>query len=227
MTEHRQLSVSAREQTGKGATRALRRAAFVPATLYGGDEAAASLSLSSRDLTQELEQGGFYTRIYDLNLDGKKIRALPRDVQHHPVSGAPYHVDFMRVTDRTKIRVWVPVHFANEETCVGLREGGVLNIVRHEIEMHCTAGAIPSELVVDLVPFALGDSIHIDAVDLPQGVRPVIERNFTIATIAAPSALRSEAEEAAEAEAAEAEAGEGAETPEAGEGQAEEGKESA
>ena len=225
MTEHRVLAVSAREGTGKGATRALRRNNFVPATLYGGNESAASIAVASRALAIELEQGGFYTRIYDLNLDGKKIRALPREVQHHPVSGVPYHVDFLRVTDRTKLRVWVPMRFANEESCAGLREGGVLNIVRHEVEMHCTAGAIPSELVVDLAPFALGDSIHVDAVDLPQGVRPVIERNFTIATIAAPSALRSEAEEAeaAEAEAAE-EGAEASATAEGGDDKATEGK---
>ncbi|MDA7981890.1 MAG: 50S ribosomal protein L25/general stress protein Ctc [Alphaproteobacteria bacterium] len=214
--EERTLSAVTRENTGTGSARAHRRRDFVPAVLYGGDKEAVAIAIPKKELMFEVDSEDFLTRIYEITVGDEKVRALPRAVQNHPVNGRAQHIDFQRVDERTRLRVQVPVRFLNEENCQGLREGGVLNIVRHRIEIHCRAAAIPSEIVVDLEGFMLGESIHADKAQWPAGVRPVLERNFTIATVAAPSALRAEALEAAEAEEAEAAAeaeGEG-ETPE-------------
>jgi large subunit ribosomal protein L25 len=138
--------------------------------------------------------------VVEITVDGKTHRTLPRDVQFHPVSDRPIHVDFLRVSADSLITVNVPVRFENEALSPGLKRGGVLNVVRHEIEMKCPANAIPDDIVVDVTGFEVGDSIHISVVKLPEGVKPVIDRDFTIATIAAPSGLKSQeaAEEAAE-----------------------------
>jgi large subunit ribosomal protein L25 len=192
------LSAEPRAQAGKGAARAVRRLGRVPAIVYGGGEAPAPISLDPRELSRALAGRGFLARLVDIKLDGRALRTLPRDVQYHPVSDAPLHVDFMRVGATTRLTVEVPVAFVNHEMSLGLRRGGILNIVRHEIELVCPVDNIPGQLVVDLSGLDIGDSVHISAVALPEGCRPrIVDRDFTIASIAASSALREEAATAA------------------------------
>lgn len=194
------LAAEARDRAGKGASRAVRREGRVPAVIYGNREAALSIHVEEKLLTKMLHTGHFMNSVVEITVDGKTHRTLPRDVQFHPVSDRPIHVDFLRVSADSLITVNVPVRFENEAASPGLKRGGVLNVVRHEIEMKCPANAIPDDIVVDVTGFDVGDSIHISSVKLPEGVKPVIDRDFTIATIAAPSGLKSQeaAEEAAE-----------------------------
>lgn len=194
------LAAEARDRAGKGASRAVRREGRVPAVIYGNKEAAVPIHVEEKLLTKMLHTGHFMNSVVEITVDGKTHRTLPRDVQFHPVTDRPIHVDFLRVSADSLITVNVPVRFENEAASPGLKRGGVLNIVRHEIEMKCPANAIPDDIVVDVTGFEVGDSIHISSVKLPTGVKPVIDRDFTIATIAAPSGLKSQeaAEEAAE-----------------------------
>ena len=188
MAQHIALTAETRAQAGKGAARAIRRNGRIPAVIYGDSKDPLSISLDPRELNRELNKPGFFATLIDISLDGSKNLVLCRDIQLHPVTDVAMHADFLRVTDRTRIAVEVPVHFLNEEDCPGLRAGGVLNIVRHEVELNCRAGAIPSEIAIDLANSEIGDSIHISDVSLPDGVTPVIDdRDFTIATIAAPN----------------------------------------
>ncbi len=196
------LAAEARDRAGKGASRAVRREGRVPAVIYGNKEAAVAIHVEEKLLTKMLHTGHFMNSVVEITVDGKTHRTLPRDVQFHPVSDRPVHVDFLRVSADSLITVNVPVRFENEAASPGLKRGGVLNVVRHEIEMKCPANAIPDDIVVDVTGFEVGDSIHISAVKLPDGVKPVIDRDFTIATIAAPSGLKSQ--EAADEAAAEA-----------------------
>ena len=195
------LAAEARDRAGKGASRAVRREGRVPAVIYGNREAALSIHVEEKLLTKMLHTGHFMNSVVEITVDGKTHRTLPRDVQFHPVTDRPIHVDFLRVAADALITVNVPVRFENEAASPGLKRGGVLNVVRHEVEVKVPANAIPDDIVVDVTGFDVGDSIHISAVKLPQGVKPVIDRDFTIATIAAPSGLKSQ--EAAEEAAAE------------------------
>ena len=194
------LAAEARDRAGKGASRAVRREGRVPAVIYGNKEAAVSIHVEEKRLVKLLSTGHFMNSVVEIELDGKTHRTLPRDVQFHPVSDRPIHVDFLRVSANSLITVNVPVRFENEAASPGLKRGGVLNVVRHEVEVKVPANAIPDDIVVDVTGFEVGDSIHISAVKLPKNVTPVIDRDFTIATIAAPSGLKSQeaAEEAAE-----------------------------
>jgi large subunit ribosomal protein L25 len=208
MAEHIALNAEARSQVGKGAARATRRQGRIPAVIYGDRKEPVSISLDPKDLSRELAKPGFFATLIDISVDGAKNLVLCRDLQRHPVTDRAQHADFLRVTDRTRIAVDVPVSFVNEDDCPGLRAGGVLNIVRHEIELNCRAGAIPTQITIDLAGHDIGDSIHISEVTLPDGVTPVIgDRDFTIATIAAPSVVEitEGEEEAEETEALEAE----------------------
>jgi len=175
------------------------------------------VSMEPRDLERELKTGAFLATVYDLTVNGGTERVLPRDVQFDPVSDRALHVDFLRVSSTTRVTVEIPVHFLNEEQSPGLERGGLLNVVRHEIEFHCRADAIPHSIDIDLTGLDIGDSVHISSVSLPEGVVPTItDRDFTIATIAAPTVIQEEAAEEEEAE----EAAEGEEA-EAAEGEAE------
>lgn len=197
------FSAEIRERAGKGAARADRRLGHVPGVIYGNKEKPVMITLAPRDLKKELHKPGFFTRLFDVDINGEKHRVLPRDVQIHPLTDAPLHIDFMRVTADTTITVEVPVIFTNEALSPGIKRGGVLNIVRHEIELICKAMEIPHSLTVNLEGLEIGDGIHISDIQLPAGVRPTIaDRDFTIATIAAPSVLKTAEEEKAEAEAA-------------------------
>ncbi|MFC7049620.1 50S ribosomal protein L25/general stress protein Ctc [Emcibacter nanhaiensis] len=209
------LKAELREKAGKGSSRALRREGKIPAVVYGNKKDPVTVTIDRIELVKQLNTGGFLNTTYDIEVGGKKEMVLPRDVQFHPVTDWPLHVDFLRLAQDATVNINIPVHFVNEETCPGLKAGGVLNVVRHEVEFSCPANAIPEAIEIDISALELGESVHISSVKLPEGVTPVIEdRDFTIATIAAPSGLKSaEAEEAEEgegeaAEAAEEEAGE-------------------
>jgi large subunit ribosomal protein L25 len=192
-----ELKAEAREQVGKGSARAVRRNGKVPAVIYGDKQAPLSIALGYKDLYYKIHGGGFLTTVATIDLDGKKIQVLPKAYQLDPVKDTPVHVDFLRVGKDTEVNVAVPVHFINEEKSPGIKRGGVLNIVRHEVELHCPANAIPDALTVDLTGLQIGDSIHISAIKLASNVRPVIsDRDFTVATIAAPAVLAPEEEEA-------------------------------
>ncbi len=201
------LPAERRERVGKGATRAVRRAGRVPAVIYGDRKDPLTISLDPRDVDRELHKPGFFATLVDIDVDGKKHRVLPRDVQFDPVSDRTTHVDFLRVAQDTQVTVNVPVAFLNEEESPGLKRGGVLNVVRYEIEFVCRADAIPPQIEVDLTGLEIGDSVHISQVHVPEGATPTIsDRDFTIATVAAPSAVKAEAAE--EQAAAEGEEGE-------------------
>lgn len=211
-----------REPGGKGPARRARRAGMVPAIIYGGAEAPITLTLERRLLAQALGDPRFFIRLVDLEVSGAKHRVLPRDVQFDPVSDQPLHVDFLRFDPNKRIAVAVPVRFENERESVGIKRGGILNVVRHEVEVYCTADSIPSELVADLDGLDIGDSVHASSIPLPEGIAFVItERDFTVATVAPPTVLVEETDEAAEegeegadADAAEGEAGAEAEAEE-------------
>lgn len=205
MAETTTFAAEARAASGKGAARTLRRAGRVPGVVYGEKKAQQLISLESRLLKRALGDPHFYSTLCTLELDGQKIRALPREMQVHPVTDEPIHADFVRVSRGSTVTVTVPVEFVNEEASPGLKRGGVLNIVRREVELVCPADSIPSQIVLDLDGFDINDSLHISNAKLPPGVHPTIaDRDFTIASISAPSGLATEEEEA-EAEAAEAE----------------------
>jgi large subunit ribosomal protein L25 len=200
MPEIISLSAEPRERAGKGAARATRRAGRVPAIVYGDKKDPVLISLEPRELGRALARPGFFAHLIDLKVDGTTQRTLPRDVQYHPVTDAPIHIDFLRVGAGAQVTVAVPVVFINHDRAPGLRRGGILNIVRHGIELLCSVDNIPERIVVDLDGLDIGDSIHIGAIEIPEGTRSVIhERDFTIATIAASSAVREEAAAAAAA----------------------------
>jgi large subunit ribosomal protein L25 len=188
------LSAELRASAGKGAARATRRAGRVPGIVYGGDREPMPISLEPRELSRALARRGFFATLVDLTVDGAVQRALPREVQYHPATDKPLHVDFMRVATTARVTVTVPVVFVDHEQSIGLRRGGILNIVRHGIELNCPVDGIPDHLTVSLSGLDIGDSVHISAVALPESCRPTITgRDFTIASIAASSAVREEA----------------------------------
>jgi large subunit ribosomal protein L25 len=199
-----ELTASVRNRVGKGAARASRREGKIPAVIYGDKQAPIAIELSHKDVYLKLHAGGFLTTVATIDVDGEKIRVIPRDYALHPVTDQPVHVDFLRVSAGSTIHVEIPVQFINEDKSPGLKRGGVLNIVRHEVEVNCPADSIPEHIVVDLTGLDINDSVHISAIQLPANVKPVIDRDFTIATIAAPAALTSQ--EQAEADAAAAKA---------------------
>jgi len=207
MSAVKELKASPRDRVGKGAARALRRDGQIPAVIYGGGAAPTPIALNANTMTQLIYAGHFKTTVFEVDVDGRKTRVIPRDYALDPVKDMPIHVDFLRVAAGQTITVEVPVHFLNSETAPGIKNGGVLNVVRHAVEVEAPADRIPDAIEVDLAGAQMGDSIHISSVKLPAGVTPTIDRDFTIATIAAPAGLgaKVEAEEAAAAEAAKTE----------------------
>ena len=206
MSQTYELKAEARERVGKGSAREVRRNGKVPAVIYGDKQAPLAIALNYKDVYYKIHGGGFMTTIATIDVDGKKIEVLPKDYQLDPVRDFPMHVDFLRVGKNTIVTVNIPVHFLNDEKSPGIKRGGVLNIVRHEVELHCPADAIPDFLTVDLTGRDIGDSIHISAIELPKGVTPVIsDRDFTIATIASSSGMKAEAQEETEVEETETE----------------------
>jgi large subunit ribosomal protein L25 len=224
MAESMNLHAEVRERVGKGAARAVRRAGRVPAVVYGGKKEPLLVSLDPRDIRRGLEAGIFFSTIYNLDVGNQVERVIPRDVHMHPIKTVPQHVDFMRVTADTRITVEVPVHFLNEEECPGLKRGGVINVVRYHVEVVCGIDNIPQGFDLDLAGLDIGDSIHASKLVLPDGVKLTItDRDFTIATVAAPTVV-SEEEAAAEAAAGGAVPAEGAAAPAEGEAAAAEGE---
>ena len=193
MSDTLNLPAETRERAGKGASRALRREGRVPAVVYGGNEEPLSIHVEEKLLVKQLGTGHFLNSIVEIEVGGKKLRTLPKDVAFHPVSDRPLHADFLRLSKDSTVHVNVPVLFINEEDSPGLKRGGVLNIVRHELELICDGDKIPEDIRIDVTGLDIGDSIHISSVTLPKGSTSAItDRDFTIATIIAPSGLRSE-----------------------------------
>ncbi len=218
MSEIASVVAELRENSGTGGARATRRAGRVPAVIYGDKKEPTLISLDPKAINLLIHKKAFYATLLDVELGGKKHRVLPRDVQFDPVYDRTVHVDFQRVGKDTKLHVNVPVRVKNELASPGLKRGGVLNLVRHEIEFICTPDNIPQEVVVDLTGLEIGGSIHISAVEMPKGATlGVKERDFTVVTIGAPTGLKAEQEEAAAAAAAAAAApAAGAAAPAAG-----------
>jgi large subunit ribosomal protein L25 len=214
MSEQLTLSAETRERAGKGASRVLRREGRVPAVVYGNNEEPLAIHLEEKLLVKALSTGHFMNSVVMIDAGGAPVRTLPKDVQFHPVTDRPLHVDFLRISEHAKVTVAVPIHFTDEEKSKGLKRGGVLNAVRHELELVCDAAEIPEEVEISLAGLDIGDSLHISAVTLPKGTESAItDRDFTIATIVAPSGLKMDAEDAA----AEAAAPEAADVPLVGE----------
>tara|TARA_B100000686_G_scaffold346409_1_gene433052 strand:+ start:580 stop:1290 length:711 start_codon:yes stop_codon:yes gene_type:complete len=222
MVDTTAFSGEVRERIGRGGARALRRSGRVPATIYGDNNENVSISVEMRELQRDLQRPGFTNRLCEVVVGSNKVRVLPREVQVDPVTDTPIHVDFMRISPRARVRLNVPVSFIDEEDSPGIKRGGVLNVVRHDIEFYCRADAIPESIVISLHGLDIGDSVHISSVTLPEGVKPTItDRDFTIATVAAPTIHVEEEPEEADLEGEEGEEGEGAEGAEAeGEGEA-------
>jgi large subunit ribosomal protein L25 len=223
MAQATEIKASARARAGTGGARSVRREGRVPAVVYGGTGQPENIAIDFHDLTKLVGKGKFLSTVFDLSIDGKTSLVIPRQVQVDPVKDLPVHVDFQRVTAKSRIRVNVPVRFINEGLSPGLKRGGVLNIVRHEVEVTCPADAIPAYFEFDLGGLEIGRSVHISAIKMPDGVRPTItNRDFTVATIAghrveeeakpaeavvAEGGLPAEGEAAAAAPAADAKAG--------------------
>lgn len=205
------ITAQPRDSAGRGVSRALRRAGRIPAIVYGGDQNNLLVSVELRQLAREIHRGGFGNRLYDVEIAGEKHRVLPRELQVDPVTDVPVHVDFLRLSGAARVNLMVPMVFIDEEGSPGLKRGGVLNVVRYDVEFECRADAIPQSIVVSLDGLDIGDSVHIRDVALPEGVRPTIsDRNFTVATIAAPTVqVEEEVEEVEEEEGIEGEAVEG------------------
>lgn len=203
-----ELLATARPRAGKGAARAVRREGRIPAVIYGAKKDPETIAINSNELLRLLRRGHFMTSVFDIKVDGRSVRALPRDIQFDPVKDLPIHVDFQRVAADGRIRISVPVVIINEEQSPGMKRGGVLNMVRHEVEVFCPDNHIPSAIEVDIAGVEIGTSIHISSVKLPEGVTPTItDRDFTVVTIAGSAAARSDAgegEEAGDGEAGEA-----------------------
>ena len=205
MSDQLTLAAETRDRIGKGASRSLRREGRVPAVIYGNKEEPTPIHVGEKELTKLLMTGHFMNSVIMVDVAGKPARTLPKDVTFDVVSDRPVHVDFLRISEHAKVHVNVPVHFTDEDKAPGIKRGGVLNVVRHELELVVDAANIPDEITISLAGAEVGDSIHISQVKLPQGAAPAIEdRDFTIATVVAPSALKSsEGESDAAAESAE------------------------
>jgi large subunit ribosomal protein L25 len=202
MSDTLTLPAETREQAGKGASRALRREGRVPAVVYGGKEDPVAIHIEEKLLIKQLGTGHFFNSIVEVEVGGKKLRTLPKDVAFHPVTDRPLHADFLRLSADSTVSVEVPVLFINEAASPGLKRGGVLNIVRHELELICENDKIPEDIQIDVTGLDIGASIHISHVALPAGSKSAItDRDFTIATIVAPSGLRSEEGDNAKSEA--------------------------
>jgi len=210
MSDITQIDATMRSRVGKGSARAARRAGRVPAVIYGDKKAPITIEMEERVVRKVIHEPGIFGRLLNINIDGKNTTVLTRDIQMHPVTDEPLHMDMLRVGATSKVAVAVPVEFINHEKSPGLKIGGVLNVVRHEVELNCPAGDIPEKITVDLDDIKIGDSIHISAIELPEGATPTItDRDFTVATLQSPGGgVKNEDEEAEGGEEAEAVQGE-------------------
>ena len=187
------LNAQARERVGKGASRELRRNKLVPAVIYGDNKDPLPIALDAKEMTMRLHSGGFMITVFNIDVSGESHRVLAKDYQLDPIKDTIQHIDFFRITKGATLVVEIPVHFINAEESQGISRGGVLNVVRHTIEVECRASAIPESIQADLTGLDIGDSLNISSITLPEGVKPTIDdRDFTIATIAAPAVLGEE-----------------------------------
>jgi len=205
MAEAIELKAWTRARTGKGGAREVRREGRVPGIIYGGKDEPQNIAVETKEVSKQIKTGHFQSTIFMIDMDGTKVRVIPRDVQLDPVRDFPIHVDFMRLAKDASVTVDVPVHFLNDTASPGLKRGGVLNVVRHDIPVRCPADQIPESFEIDLTGMEIGDSIHISSVKMPESVEPTItDRDFTIATIVGQKAEEEEEEPTEEAEGAEA-----------------------
>lgn len=226
MSQSYELKATTRDQVGTGAARAMRRNGWVPAVIYGEKQPPVAISIPYKESFSRLHEGGFLTTVATVDVDGEKVRVIPRDYQLDPVRDFLMHVDFLRIGKDTRLTLEIPCHFINEEESPGLKRGGVLNVVRYTIEVECPADAIPDAFICDLTGMEINDSLHISAIELPENVEPTIkDRDFTIVTIAAPAGLTEEEEAEEEGEEGEFEAGVEGEAEGEEDGAAEEAKE--
>jgi large subunit ribosomal protein L25 len=193
------IEAEVRARSGKGAARATRRAGKVPAVVYGGKQEPSLIALDPRIVIRELHRPGWQSRLYEINAGEQPIRALIRGVQYHPVSDAPEHVDFQRLTPGERIKVFVPVHFENDGISPGLKRGAVLNVVRHAVEVYCDAEHIPEQFTADLGPLDFNDNVRWHDLKGTDGVKPVIDRDFVVATVVPPTKIEAAPEAAAAA----------------------------
>ena len=201
MTQRFTLPAEARATVGTGIARALRRDGKVPGIVYGGGGEDLKIAVNTKELTKEFGKGGFFSKLVDLKIGNQNVLALPRDIQLHPVTDVIIHVDFQRVAKDAKLHVFVPVQFLNADKCIGVKRGGILNMVRREIELVCSPDSIPDVLFADVASLNIGGSVHINDIKLPEGVKPAIhDRNFTIATIASSKGMQEETAVVAAAE---------------------------
>lgn len=206
MAELPVLEAASRPGTGKGAAREARRQNLVPGVVYGGGKDPVAITVKYNELFKQLKAGKFLSKLINLKIDGQDNTVICRAVQRDIVRDLPSHVDFLRLSERSRINLYIPVVFENQETCPGIKKGGMLTVVRSEVELKVNANNIPEQITVDLAEVQMGDTIKISDVTLPQGTRPMItDRDFMIANIAAPKGITADEEEGAEGEEAEAE----------------------
>ena len=204
------ISANQRDRVGKGSARAARRAGMVPAVIYGNKQPALGIELEARVIRKIIHEPGIFSRLLKIDVAGQKTTVLTRDIQFHPVSDEALHFDFLRIDEKSTISVSVAVEFINEDKCPALRIGGNLNVVRYEVELNCPADDIPEKITIDLEGLKVGESIHISAIELPDGVTPTItDRDFTVATLQSPGGgVKNEDDEDEAAEEASEEASE-------------------
>ncbi len=190
-----------REKAGKGASRAVRRTGFIPAVAYGDKKAPIMFNIEEKELTALLNKAGFWTHQFEIDVDGEKVRTVCQDVQFHRVTDRPIHADFLRISKNSTLTMEIPLHFENEEKCVGIKNGGVLNIVHRSVEVSCAPDNIPEKLVLDIADMNIGDVKTNKDIALPNGVKFTDDEEITVVTIAEPAK-----EEAAQSDAAPAEA---------------------
>ena len=191
-----EFKAEARSQVGKGSARAARRAGLVPAVIYGNKQPAVPITINANKWRQLMNKPGIFSQLINIEVNSEKYFVLPRDIQQHPVSEEAEHVDFLRVTKNATVAVGISVEFINEDKCTGLKLGGVLNVVRAQVELNCPAISIPEKITVDLEGLNVGHTIHISSIQLPEGCTPTItDRDFTVATIAAPRGGLGDSEE--------------------------------
>lgn len=178
-----QLTATKREKAGKGASRAIRREGLIPAVIYGDKKEPLAIALEEKVLVAEMGKAGIWTRQYEISVDGQKHHVLCQDIQKHPVSNRPVHADFLRISKTAELTLDVPVRFENEETCPGIKLGGVLNVVHRTLEVKCTADNIPEAFIVDLANVEMGASITAFSIQMPKGVKLTATEDFTVATI--------------------------------------------
>lgn len=203
MSEKTTLDAEIRQTAGKSSARALRKSGKIPAIIYGGGDSEISIALEQNLVEKHYRAGRFFVRIFSVKLDGKEVMVLPRDIQLHPVNELPQHVDFLRIKEGQEVCVKVGVRFTNTEQCKGLKRGGTLNVVRRQIEVFAPSDNIPDVIKVDIEHLRVGESVHADKAEFPEGVRPVLQRNFTIATITGRGIKASDSDNDAEDESAE------------------------